>query len=266
MTLRRSFKKIAVHFCPKEVILIKSIIRKHNMKVLVGCPTYEGYAYCLDDYIKRVKEFVYNDFDLVLVDNSKSDTFVKKLRAKGIHVLKAEHAKDVRERIAVSRNMLRDHVLQNNYEYFLSLEQDVIPPKDVLPRLLRHQKKIVSGIYFKLYSMVIPVHKKEEVVLKKKKMLTPLIFKFSNEPSKMRVCTYKDVEGDKFFKIRACGLGCVLIHRDVLEKIKFRKEESSESYDDFIFCTDAYEHGFEIYADTSVKCKHLILKKGDVYK
>lgn len=236
------------------------------MKVLVGCPTYDGYAYCIDEYLKRVRELKFKNFDLLLVDNSETDAYAEKLRMLGINVLKVDRQKDVRLRIAESRNMLREYVLKNDYDYLFSLEQDVIPPKDVLSRLLRHQKKIVSGIYFKIYSLTYPVHKKDEIIVREKKALTPLIFKFSDEPDKMRVCGYKDIECDKFFKIRACGLGCVIIHRDVLEKVKFRKEEGSESYDDFIFCTDAYENGFDIYADTSVKCKHLILKKGDVYK
>ena len=236
------------------------------MKVLVGCPTYEGYDYCIDEYLKRINNLVTKDFDLLIVDNSKTGSYAEKLRKLGVNVIKADHLKDVRQRIAESRNLLRDYVLKNNYDYFLSLEQDVIPPRDVLPRLLRHQKNVVSGVYFKIYNMTIRARKKDEIVLREKKVLTPLVFRFSDDPSKMHICNYKDVEGNKLFKIRACGLGCVLIHRDVLEKVKFRKEEGSESYDDFIFCTDVYKNGFDIYADTSVKCKHLILKKGDVYK
>ncbi len=237
------------------------------MKVLVGCPTFEGYDYCIDEYLKRVRELSFKTFDLILVDNSETNAYAEKLRALGVKIIKVDHQKEVRSRIAESRNVLREYVLKNDYDYFLSLEQDVIPPRTVVQRLLRHQKKVVSGIYFKIYTMTIPAHKKDKIVMLEKKVLTPLVFRFSNDPNKMHVCNDKDVEGEKLLKIRACGLGCVLIHRDVLEKVKFRTEEGSESFDDLIFCTDVYENGFDIYADTSVKCRHMLTKKGkDIYK
>ena len=174
---------------------------------------------------------------------------------------------DVRQRIVDSRNILRDYALKNNYDYFLSLEQDVIPPRDIIPRLLGRNKKIVSGVYFKLYDVLITnTGKRDGIVQKKGKAIMPVLFGFTKETDKMYVLRPHEVSGSKFFKVRAAGLGCMLIHRDVLEKVKFRKEEGNEAYDDVLFCGDAYDQGFEIFADTSVKSRHLILKKGDVYK
>ncbi len=235
------------------------------MKVLVGCPTAEQYEYCIDEYLKRIREFVLKNFDMLLVDNSKDDRYMQSLQQRGVQVIKAEHIKDVRERIVASRNILREQVLRNGYDYFLSLEQDVIPPKDVIPRLLSHNKKIVSGVYFKLYDVLITnTGKRDGIVQKKGKTLMPVLFRFADEPGKMHICTLHEVSGERLLKIRAAGLGCMLIHRSVLEKIHFRKEEGIQGYDDVVFCDDAYNNGFEIYADTSVKCKHLILGKGKV--
>ena len=235
------------------------------MKVLVGCPTSEQYEYCIDEYLKRIREFVFKDFDVLLVDNSKDDCYMKALQQRGVQAIKAGHTEDVRERIAASRNILREQTLKNGYDYFLSLEQDVIPPKDVIPRLLRHQKKIVSGVYYKLFNVTITnTGKSDGIVQKKGKTLMPVLFRFANEPGKMHICTPHEVSGERLLKIRAAGLGCMLIHRGVLEKIHFRKEEGIQGYDDVVFCDDAYSNGFEIYADTSVKCKHLILGKGKV--
>ena len=53
-----------------------------NPKVLVGCPTYEGKEYILDRYIERVKEFTYDNYDILLVDNSKTNDYAKKIKAK----------------------------------------------------------------------------------------------------------------------------------------------------------------------------------------
>ena len=74
----------------------------------------------------------------------------------------------------------------------------------------------------------------------------------------MQPCTVEEVEGDKVFKIRGCGLGGVLIKRQVLEKIAFRFEGRDDAQN---FSNDCWENGFSMVADTSVKCKHLLKNK-----
>ena len=185
----------------------------NDPKILVGCPTYEGYNYCIDEYLNRIKELLYTNFDLVLVDNSKSDNFYNELKLKKINVVKGKYFDDVKRRISESRNMLRDKFLEGNYDYFLSLEQDVIPPKDIINKLIRDSKDVVSGIYFKYYP--INIIGKDNKIVKRGKTALPLIFKFTNEKNKMEICKLEDVEGEKIMKIRACGLGCVLINRAV---------------------------------------------------
>lgn len=58
-----------------------------------------------------------------------------------------------------------------------------------------------------------------------------------------------------------CGTGCILIHRSVLKNIKFKCEDWCDGVDDVIFCKEATEKGYEIYADTNIICKHLIENK-----
>ena len=233
------------------------------LRVLVGCPTYEGYRYCLKEYTRGVKALTYPDYDAVLVDNSQGNDYTHEIKLQGLDAIRGPHLKNVYERIVESRNILRDRMLKGKYDYFLSLEQDVIPPANVIEQLIRHEKNIVSGVYYKLYAVNV---KGKDGMVKQKKTLLPLVFTFSNEKDKMNVCYPKDVEGDHFFKIRACGLGCVLISKRVLEKVKFRYDPAKSTFDDFLFCSDALDRGFDIYTDTSVKCKHLFLQKGDVFK
>ena len=231
------------------------------MKILIGSPTYKGYAYCLQRYLHNIKRLNYDSFDLVLVDNSEDNTYFEYLKRKGVTVIKDSYVPDVRERIAKSRNILRQYALDNHYDYFFSLEQDVLPPEDVLERLLSHKKQIVSGVYYKLYPVTLP--QKEGEIHKNVKAIVPVIFTFSDEKDKMRVCTVDQVKEPKLMRIRAAGLGCMLIHKDVLKKVSFRHKLGSKSFDDFLFASDIHDKGFEMYADTSVKCKHLILKKND---
>lgn len=215
------------------------------MKVLVGCPTAEYKAYCLEEYVKALKELSYKNKDILIVDNSKDNKYFERIKGLGFNVIKDKFFETARERVVNSRNILREIVLENNYDYFFSLEQDVIPPKDVIEKLLKHNKKIITGVYYTVYK----VNGREEV--------KPLVWGETENKEEMKFLT-KEVKENKLIKIKACGLGCILIHRGVLEKIKFRFEEDKETFDDMFFCKDAEKNNFEIYCDTSVKCKHLI--------
>jgi hypothetical protein len=52
------------------------------------------------------------------------------------------------------------------------------------------------------------------------------------------------------------GLGCVLIRRDVLEKIKFRYVPGVEVFPDSYFAEDCYRNKINIWAHTGLICEH----------
>lgn len=214
-------------------------------KVLVGCPTSDLKGYALERYAEGVKALDYKSFDLFLVDNSKTDDYFKKIKKLGLPVVKGSYNDSARQRIIDSRNIIRQKVLDEGYDYFLSLEQDVVPPKDVTRRLLSHDKKIVTGVYFSYQT-------NNDVTL-----LVPLLWK-KVKREEIRFMLEREVLEPKLMEVDACGLGCILIHRDVLKKVKFRYDKSDKGFDDMWFCKDASDAGFKIFADTSIKCKHLI--------
>lgn len=221
-------------------------------KVLVGCPTYKGKDYCLLKYAKAVLSLNYDNYNILLVDNSKTGDYIEDIKKTGIPVLKDVHNENHKESIVHSRNLLRKKALEQGYDYLLSLEQDVIPPKDIIEKLLAHNKKIISAVYFTIYKF------------KGVQKLRPLIWgEVPGEKDKMQFLNLEVKEAMKskqpsLKKILMCGLGCVLIHRDVLEKIEFRNHPEYKTYDDFQFCQDSREKGFDIFADLSVSCNHLI--------
>ena len=235
-------------------------------KVLVGCPTAEMYKYCINEYINAVKSLSYSNYDILLVDNSKTDSYFKLLKSKGIEVIRDSYLDDVRERIVHSRNLLRDIAIERGYDYLFSLEQDVIPPKDAIEKLLRHNKRIVSGIYYKMARVIIK--NKENETIGERKDIVPMLYKYvPGIPDRMRSCTAEDARESRFFEVRMCGMGCLLVHMGILEKINFRYEKESKGFDDTWFCKDAIDKGFRIYTDTEVKCKHLLEGKNwDIFK
>jgi GT2 family glycosyltransferase len=222
-----------------------------TLKLLVGCPTSFHKEYSLKEYADSVKSLDYNNYDILIVDNSQDDVYLNKIKEYGLNAIKGPYFKGAIKRIIESRNILRKYVLDNNYDYFLSLEQDVIPNKDILNKLISHNKEVVSGIYF--------VHN----IINNQKKLIPQVFielkNKTNELPDMRWLTETEFLSNKLIKIVSCGLGCVLIHRKILEKIEFRSENNN--FDDRFFGIDLYKKNIPMYCDTSVKCKHLILNR-----
>ena len=218
-------------------------MEKHP-KVLVGCPTSDYHEYALQQYADSIKKLTYKNHDILLVDNSKDNIYFEKIKSLGINVIKGPWFESARERIIASRNILRQKVLDEGYDYFLSLEQDVLPPLDIIERLLNAKKRVISGIYF------------TAVTINNETRILPVIWsKISGE--------YRHVmqleELNKGVKLVAVtGLGCVLIHRLVLKDIKFRYEEQYPAFDDIYFGLDCKGKKINIYADTNLICKHLI--------
>lgn len=208
------------------------------MKILIGCPTSEHKKYCLKEYVEIVKKL---GCDILLVDNSKTKDYYNEIKKLGLNVIKDAYYPKARDRIVSSRNLIRRYCLENNYDYLFSLEQDVIPPLDIIEILLKSGKKIISGLYYKLDD----------------KELTPVAW-IHHEGNYARRLNYSETIEPKIIEVITCGLGCVLIHKDVLEKVRFRYNESKKSFDDVWFGIDARDKGFKLYLDTGIKCKHLI--------
>jgi GT2 family glycosyltransferase len=254
------------------------IKKVNNMKkILIGCPTSDYHNYALEEYVRALKSITY-PHDILLVDNSKDNNYIKKLKKLNLPVLKAPWFKSPRERIITSRNLLRQHVLDKGYDYFLSLEQDVIPPPDVLEKALSHKKKILSCIYcgnLKVGNQfrVLPLIYKKPPKSREKEAIklinaSPIFKRFKKETNlsyldSVRVnYSLEELEKEKSpLKIHSCGLGCVLISRVVLEKIEFKYSKQYGGWDDVWFCDDAKKAGFKIYVDTALKCKHLIKQR-----
>lgn len=215
------------------------------LKILVGCPASELKGYALERYAEGIKSLDYPHLDIIIVDNSKGDSYLGKIKQLGLPVVKGPYSESARQRIIDSRNILRQKALDEGYDYFFSLEQDVIPPRDVIQQLLGRGKKIVTGVYFSYQT-------NNNVTL-----LVPLLWKRVGK-DEVRFMLEKEVAEPKLIEVGACGLGCILIHRDVLEKVKFRFDKRDKGFDDMWFCKDSFDAGFRIFADTSVKCKHLI--------
>ena len=234
--------------------------KKYYPKILVGCPTCKDYDYCVEEYLLSLFSLDYPNYDILIVDNSEDDEYYKKLKEYGIEVDKGNFYDSAIKRVVESRNILREYALNDKYDYFFSLEQDVIPPRNVINKLLETNKKVVSGLYFGFTNPY-------EFGDVKKIVLMPVAYKLFNDnekrskEQKFRRLNEMDINPPRKTLIRMSGLGCILISKDVLEKIKFKYEEGKKNTDDRYFSDDVYDLKIPIILDTSIRCKHLIINK-----
>lgn len=227
------------------------------MKILIGCPTSDRYKYCVNLWVERVREIISFSKDIkidyLLVDNSKTIDFFNDLIDKNVEVVKAPYFNDVKERIINSRNILKEKAINDGYDYFLSLEQDIIPDKNIVLKLLNHKKKIVSGYYSKRVILKLQDNKTGEI--KNVEINMPVIY--IGDVNGVRVANPSEILNKGLILIGGFGVGCVLIHREVLEKINFRYEKDKKAFDDMFFCYDAQKLGYDLYLDSEVIVEHL---------
>ncbi|MBW3014840.1 glycosyltransferase family 2 protein [Candidatus Woesearchaeota archaeon] len=223
-------------------------------KVLVGCPTSRHKLYCIDEYIEGLKQLDYSNFDIILVDNSEDDSYFNLLKEKfkdfpkKVIIEKIDFTPKARDRIVKARNKIKEKAISGNYDYFFSLEQDVIPVPDTIQRLLKHDKKVISGVYY----ILKPAHGYM------KNTLHPVLFEMHPETGDIRLMHADEVEEERVIEVGACGLGCVLIHRDLLDRFEFRFNPENKAFDDIWFSLDMKELKQKIFCDTSIKCRHML--------
>lgn len=130
------------------------------------------------------------------------------------------------------------------YDYTLWVDSDIILPSNTLTKLLAHEKDIISGLYSRKIDSNLELYEDFEGG------------QVTINPDKIVSTGLRKVSG--------CGFGCVLTSNKVLNHIQYphfyyksaltMEETVSE---DLYFCNKAKEHGYAIYADTSLLCGHI---------
>lgn len=143
-----------------------------------------------------------------------------------------------------NRNLAVKEFLKTDYTHFLSVDHDVIPYKSPFD-LLEEDKDVIG-----LPALVFQKGQFNWVVYNKD---------IKNQPFYNPV----DISKEKgLIEVDIVGSGCILIKREVLEKVKapfmreWNKEGTTEFGLDFMFCKKAKKEGFKIYCATEYRCEH----------
>ena len=220
--------------------------------VLLGCVTYDKDSAYLEGFMESIKTQTYKDFDLLFIDTSSAEGYDAKLRETGAEVIRDSFSHDHSiKKITGGRAKVREYALEHGYDYLFFVDSDVRLPGEALARLIADDKAVVAGVYLTIQNIM------------GKRFLLPVVADFTDEPDSCRPMALRESLGKDIKEVAWIGFGCILIKRAVIEKVTMRYYEKSMSGEDVAFCVDARKAGFNIFADFSIKCHHLIFPPGD---
>jgi len=212
-------------------------------KVLVGCSFTYAKNSSTTTFFKALKGISFKNKDILVLDYSPDSKFFEMTKVKDVELEKVKALETEAETIARNRNRLAKQALEKGYDYLLSLEQELSVQPDLIQELLKHGKTICSALYFK------PVLSK--AVETGNLFLNQQPFAYSIEEN-LKPLSFEKLFPSKLLQVEAAGLGAMLIHRDILEKVKFQETENEAMQ----FSLDCRKKGFKIFLDSGSICRY----------
>lgn len=222
------------------------------MKVLIGVGTCDKFAYCEEHVFKRVFEQDYPDFDVLILDNSKSLQYYNTLKinypqADVVHI---NRPKFFRDALGEARNAIKNYAVANGYDYLFYVDADMVLEEDSLSRLMSHRKDFVTGLTCYHHD---PNNK------------STIFVGDPSRPSKvpgqtqLRALTHPEIQARvRLSEIEACGLSCCVIKTSCMVGMNFYVSHKEMAFlEDRLFCRDFKMKEGKIFFDKTVFPKHL---------
>jgi glycosyltransferase involved in cell wall biosynthesis len=234
-----------------------------NPKVLVGIVTYDGKDYIFPECYKAVRNLDYDNYDVLIVDNSKGNSYYTKLLREGYkNVVHLQRAKNTRDTLSDSQNYIRHRMLDGNYDYLLMVESDLLPPPETITRLLNHNKLVTGSLYWL----------QGKIPGQEGKFKIPCIFflEYKKESQAMgtRLITYQELPSflnTGLRQVHGCGIGCTLFARSIVEKYPYWTDERFDNkHSDVYLYMDLHNNHIPVFVDTSFEVPHFPSDWGQV--
>ncbi|MBI4141543.1 glycosyltransferase family 2 protein [Candidatus Woesearchaeota archaeon] len=227
-------------------------MNKKQPKILVGCPTHDGQTHCIQRFLTELKQLTYTNYEVLFVDNSMDENYAKLIASHGYEVLRNPSKNEHRIIDIISnRNIIIKRMLEKKYDYLFFADTDVLLPPDAIEKLLSIDQPIASGVY--LGGQKFPDGTK----------IAPVLYELTDKEDYLKSVPINDVMEDLVYEVAASGMGCLLIRKEVLEKVKLRYSEKIMSGEDILFCHDARKLGYRTFVNTAVRCTHMV-PEGDI--
>lgn len=247
---------------------------KKNPSVLVGVATSEHKDYCVKEFIEQLKGFNYDNYSIFVVDNSYDKQHTKIFEKEGIevdHVTRyKQNGNEKRHNVLLteSQNRIRTKFLEGEYDYLLMLESDCFVNKNIISWGVSHEAPVYSLTYpikvgrYKTPSQCLQyLHilrgKGQKKVMSNTLMLPPKI----TIPYSCKQITDHRLSNN--MTLTHNGLGCCLIHRDVMQLVEFRIDRANDiatgkmTFSDTFFYTDLIIKKIKCLLDTRLTVNHV---------
>jgi GT2 family glycosyltransferase len=148
--------------------------------------------------------------------------------------------------VAHARNMLVDGFLKTDATHLWMVDDDTIPPKDALEKMLAVDADIVTAV---------------TPIIRENKIVSNIYPDVGGKPLAMDTIHARAAKGERF-TVAGAGASCILIKRAVIEKLahpyfaEVWSEDGNFMTEDIFFGNVAQEEGFAITCIPSVVCGH----------
>ena len=148
---------------------------------------------------------------------------------------------------ARARNEIAKRAMEGNYDYVLMVDSDIIIPENTIECLLQSPVDIVYGFCPRKNTT-----EKKSTVYKIGKPNFEDCYLFDNLPALTRV------------EVKGAGAACAMIKTDIFRKLKYpwfkyvSYPNNTYLSEDLYFCAEAGKAGYVMWADTRVRCGHLV--------
>lgn len=152
-----------------------------------------------------------------------------------------------------NRNVLIDEALENNYDYILWLDADMVYPVDIIVKYFQQPFKIIGCVYFK---RKYPYH--------------PVLYVNGTNPIKpYKMVDPTKLEPNKIYEVDGLGFGGVMVDTEVYRTMGGDKymnyglnyhlpyETTDQLTHDLVWCKKAKEYGYKIFVHTGVYAGHI---------
>lgn len=192
------------------------------MRILLAIPTYESIE---PDTFKSV-------YDMATVGQEVDFCFVR-----GYDCAKA-------------RNNIAQQAVNENYDYVLMVDSDIILPREALIYLTYPLTDICFGVYPRKHTLTGQTE----------------LFRLGEEDySDSNNISISELESADYerIEVKGGGLGCALVNTDVFRTLEFpwfkyvTYPNGDVLSEDLYFCCRASAEGYKLYADKRVRCGHV---------
>lgn len=212
--------------------------------ILLAAPTSNYKDYCMVAWIKWITtDFSVLPYDILIVDNSKDDTYhetiKKELGDKGkvLH-LPYKKGRTIHNTIAESNELIRQYFIENKYDYLFFNESDVFAPKNTIEYLLQLNKYVVGLPYF------ISHHYQSRLITYTFERAGYIRSSLNKTLQK----SFIEFNG-QIVNSNNIGLGALLIHRGVLDMIDFTTDlaDENKTHADTVFHQKLLQKGIPVH-------------------